>query len=69
MHFQIIFLKSFKEKQYFDHYDFWTILTGGGSYLPKFKFSIEFPIGLHVILQLQMKKNSKLPNILCEKLF
>ena len=27
----------------------------GGSGLPKFKFSIEFPIGLHVILQLQIK--------------
>ena len=32
-------------------------LRGGpGSNLPKFKFSVEFPIGLHVILQLQIKK-------------
>ena len=29
---------------------------GGQSDLPKFKFSVEFPIGLHVILQLQIKK-------------
>ena len=34
----------------------------------KFKFSVEFPIGLHVILQLQIKK-SKLPTILSAKLF
>ena len=30
--------------------------SGGGSDLPKFKFSVEFPIGLHVILQLQIEK-------------
>ena len=29
---------------------------GAGSDLPKFKFSVQFPIGLHAILQLQMKK-------------
>ena len=29
---------------------------GAGSDLPKFKFSVEFPIGLYVILQLQIKK-------------
>ena len=29
---------------------------GGGNDLPKFKFPVEFPIGLHVILQLQIKK-------------
>ena len=29
---------------------------GSGNDLPKFKFSVEFPIGLHVILQLQIKK-------------
>ena len=27
--------------------------------LPKFKFSANFPIGLHVILQTQIKKNQK----------
>ena len=33
-------------------------LTGGGgrTRLPKFKFSAKFPIGLHVILQIQIKK-------------
>ena len=38
--------------------------------LPKFKFSAKFPIGLHVILQIQTKK-SKMTAILglCEKLF
>ena len=31
--------------------------TGGGrKRLPKFKFSAKFPIGLHVILQIQIKK-------------
>ena len=32
--------------------------TGGGGRkrLPKFKFSVKFPIGLHVILQIQIKK-------------
>ena len=36
--------------------------TGGGggrTRLSKFKFSANFPIGLHVILQLQVKKNQK----------
>ena len=27
--------------------------------LPKFKFLANFPIGLHVILQIQIKKNQK----------
>ena len=31
-------------------------VRGAGSDLPKFKFSVEFLIGLHVILQLQIKK-------------
>ena len=31
--------------------------TGGRKRLPKFKFSAKFPIGLHVILQIQIKKN------------
>ena len=30
---------------------------GGGNDLAKFKFSVGFPIGLHVILQLQIKKS------------
>ena len=29
---------------------------GGRKRLPKFKFSAKFPIGLHVILQIQIKK-------------
>ena len=29
---------------------------GGRTRLPKFKFSANFPIGLHVILELQIKK-------------
>ena len=29
---------------------------GGRKRLPKFKFSAKFPIGLHVILQVQIKK-------------
>ena len=35
-----------------------TLLTvrGGRKRLPKFKFSAKFPIGLHVILQIQIKK-------------
>ena len=41
---------------------------GGRKRLPKFKFSAKFPIGLHVILQIQIK-NSKMTAILCEKLF
>ena len=32
----------------------WT--RGGRKRLPKFKFSAKFPIGLHVILQIQIKK-------------
>ena len=32
---------------------------GGRTRLPKFKLSANFPIGLHVILQLQIKKNQK----------
>ena len=32
---------------------------GGRTRLPKFKFSAKFPIGLHVILQIQIKKNRK----------
>ena len=31
-------------------------LQGGRKRLPKFKFSAKFPIGLHVILQIQIKK-------------
>ena len=41
---------------------------GGRSDLPEFKFLVKFPIGLQVILQLQIK-NSKLSNILSAKLF
>ena len=35
--------------------------AGGGvrKRLPKFKFSAKFPIGLHVILQIQIKKIRK----------
>ena len=34
-----------------------SLKTGGGQKrLPKFKFSAKFPIGLHVILQIQIKK-------------
>ena len=40
---------------------------GGRTRLPKFKFLAKFPKGLHMILQIQIKKNSKMPNILCEK--
>ena len=32
---------------------------GGRTRLPKFKFSANFPIGLHVILQIQIKENKK----------
>ena len=32
------------------------VRRGAGSDLPKFKFSVEFSIGLHVILQLQRRK-------------
>ena len=31
-------------------------IRGGRKRLPKFKFSTKFPIGLHMILQIQMKK-------------
>ena len=40
---------------------------GGQKRLPKFKFSVKFPIGLHMILQIQIKKFENA--ILCEKLF
>ena len=33
-----------------------TLSRGGRKRLPKFKFSAKFPIGLHVILQIQIKK-------------
>ena len=33
--------------------------AGGRTRLPKFKFSANFPIGLNVILQIQLKKNQK----------
>ena len=36
-----------------------TMGGGGRTRLPKFKFSVNFPIGLQVILQLQIKKNQK----------
>ena len=32
------------------------LLGGGRKRLPKFKFSAKFPIGLHVILQIQIRK-------------
>ena len=41
---------------------------GGRARLTKFKFSTKFPIGLHVILKLQIKK-SKLNWFRCTKLF
>ena len=34
----------------------WLKTGGGRKRLPKFKFSAKFPIGLHVILQIQIKK-------------
>ena len=36
----------------------WSAISRGGGRkrLPKFKFSAKFPIGLHVILQIQIKK-------------
>ena len=37
--------------------DFFAVCTSGGRIrLPKFKFSAKFPIGLHVILKLQIKE-------------
>ena len=46
-------------------------IWGGRTPLPKFKFSAKFPIGLHMILQIQIKKNQKclisfMKNILTE---
>ena len=41
-------------------------IQGGRTHLPKFKFSANFPIGLHMILQIEIKK--KMSNILCEKI-
>ena len=32
------------------------LMQGGRTRLPKFKFSAKFPIGLHVILQIQIRK-------------
>ena len=32
------------------------LIRGGRKRLPKFKFSAKFPIGLHVILQIQIRK-------------
>ena len=37
---------------------------GGRKRLPKFKFSANFPIGLHVLLQIEIKKNTKIKNVL-----
>ena len=31
-------------------------MQGGGSDLKQFRFSVEFPIDVHVILQLQIRK-------------
>ena len=36
--------------------DMINIRGGGRTRLPKFKFSAKFPIGLHVILQIQIRK-------------
>ena len=37
--------------------DWWLLAGGGGrKRLPKFKFLAKFPIGLHMILQIQIKK-------------
>ena len=36
------------------------VLRGGMTRFPKFKFSAKFPIGLHAVLQLQIKKNQNL---------
>ena len=38
---------------------------GGGECLPKFKFSAKFPIGLHLILKLQIKKFKTCLNQMC----
>ena len=35
------------------------LLAGGRTHLPKSKFLANFPIGLHVILQIQIKKIQK----------
>ena len=48
---------------------YWIGLGGVRSDLPKFKFSVEFPIGLHVILQLQIKKFKTAYYLLSAKLF
>ena len=38
----------------------YTCAGRGRTHLPKFKFSAKFPIGLHVIFKLQIKKNQNL---------
>ena len=43
-------------------------VRGAGSDLPKFKFAVEFPIGWHVILQLQIKKKFKIAHYLKGKI-
>ena len=37
-------------------YNLYFEARGGQTWLPEFKFSAKFPIGLHVILQIQIKK-------------
>ena len=48
---------------------FKALIRGGRTRLPKFKFSTKFHIGLHVILQIQIKKkNQNSLKIICEKI-
>ena len=52
----MIFKKN--EKFYFSIFWWKSVvgIRGGRTRLPKFKFSAKFPIGLHVILQIQIRK-------------
>ena len=52
--------KTSKKKYKFCWYNnFYRCRRAGRKRLPKFKFSAKFPIGLHVILQIQRRKNRK----------
>ena len=65
MHFALIFNVIYN-KLYNEEHN--SMSQGGRTRLPKSKFSANFPIGLHVILQVQIKKIQKCL-ILCEKIF
>ena len=59
-------VSSFARVKIFNTYIHTYIIPGGTTHLPEFKFLAKFPIGFHIILQMQIKKFKTAWYLMCK---